>query len=506
VTIVVATIGLLYAYGVARFDRRFPRRKFSRTAIAFEGLALGTLWLVLIPFDRYADGSFAAHMAQHVVLITIVAPALVLAAPVRLVLGTLPQPAARALALLLRSPPLLALTSPGVAWLALPAVLWGSHYSGIFEYALEHPAAHVAEHIAYLVAAGLFWSHVFPIPPLPARLSPPARALYVLTAGPPSAFLGVSLWSARSLLYPHYAHVQNPLGLSLLDDQRAGGAIMWIGGSLETLMSLLAVIALWSAAEGPRRRRMPSTVICATVFACALALPGASRAAGAARDLGRTEYAVACASCHGADLRGGPNAPNLRGAGAADVDWWVETGRMPAAVPWVDTPRRPPQLDPDQIDAVVGYVTRVAPGGPAIPQVTTGGDLQHGRALFVENCEHCHGAFGTGATVGGREAAPSLEYPTVTQVGEAVRVGVGTMPKFGEGQISQRDLIDLVTYVDWLRGRRQTPGGFDLGASGPVGEGAVAWIVAALGVTGCAWLLGTSIARKDRAEKPEPVD
>ena len=52
---------------------------------------------------------------------------------------------------------------------------------------------------------------------------------------------------------------------------------------------------------------------------------------------GRLLFAQTCSSCHGNDANGvGPDGqatigPNLQGVGAATVDFWVSTGRMPAA-------------------------------------------------------------------------------------------------------------------------------------------------------------------------------
>ena len=51
---------------------------------------------------------------------------------------------------------------------------------------------------------------------------------------------------------------------------------------------------------------------------------------------GRAPYLQYCATCHGTDLRGGLNAPSLRGVAAADVDFMLSTGRMPAPEPQND--------------------------------------------------------------------------------------------------------------------------------------------------------------------------
>lgn len=208
-------------------------------------------------------------------------------------------------------------------------------------------------------------------------------------------------------------------------------------------------------------------LVLSAVLAAAVAQPG--------RIDGKLAYETRCAACHGEDLRGGDNAPSLRGVGAADLDFWMVTGRMPAAVPWIEVGHRGRQIPLGEIAAIERYVTSVAPGGPPIPQVATGGDLNRGRALFVQNCEHCHGIGAGGAAIGARDWAPTLHLASVTQVAEAIRVGPGNMPKFGPHQLDDPALGDVVTYVNSLDdgdGITQIP----LGTSGPVPEGLIGWL------------------------------
>jgi ubiquinol-cytochrome c reductase cytochrome c subunit len=201
---------------------------------------------------------------------------------------------------------------------------------------------------------------------------------------------------------------------------------------------------------------------------------------GTSSDPGREAYAQYCASCHGVDLRGGPAAPTLIGVGAADVDFWVSTGRMPAAVPWVQVSHRgeQPYLSPTEESLIVRYVASVSPGAP-IPSVVTNGDARHGLALYRQNCEHCHGVEAQGASIGGTTWAPSLARATVTQVAEAIRVGPGEMPQFGEEQIDRRDLDDIATYLSTRRGSQRFTG-LPFGSGGAVPEGLYGWLAAAV--------------------------
>jgi ubiquinol-cytochrome c reductase cytochrome c subunit len=195
---------------------------------------------------------------------------------------------------------------------------------------------------------------------------------------------------------------------------------------------------------------------------------------------GRQLYMENCAACHGADLRGGPNAPTLIGAGAAGVDFWVSTGRMPAAVPWLQVAHRglQPYLSPAALGSIEAYVAAASPG-PPIPLVVTSGDEARGHLLFQQNCQHCHGVDLKGGSIGGASWAPSLSNATITQVAEAIRLGPGEMPKFGEQQIDQTDLDDIATYISSQRGAERFTG-LPVVAGGPVPEGLYGWIAAAI--------------------------
>ena len=211
---------------------------------------------------------------------------------------------------------------------------------------------------------------------------------------------------------------------------------------------------------------MPLPIVLAAVLAASM--PTGDAAAG------KLAYQTRCASCHGEDLRGGVNAPSLRGAGAADLDFWMVTGRMPAAVPWVQVGHRGQQISSREIAAIEAYVTSVAPGGPPIPEVASG-DPVRGRELFAENCEHCHGIAAVGASIGDRAWAPTLHPASITQVAEAIRVGPGNMPKFAPSQLDARELDDVAGYVLDLDRTAATPS-FPLRGSGPVPEGLYGWL------------------------------
>lgn len=206
------------------------------------------------------------------------------------------------------------------------------------------------------------------------------------------------------------------------------------------------------------------------------ATPSAALAA-----LGRALYLQNCASCHGTEANGVPASgtsgayPNLVGVGSATVDFWVESGRMPAADPRsVQASRRQPRLTHHQALAIAAWIDSLGPTAyPAVPTVNlASANVADGAALFALNCAACHTIEGIGDALARSTFAPSLRHIPATQVAEAIRTGPGNMPRF-TGNLSDYQVRDIVKFVTTDIQHPVNPGGFGLGGLGPVAEGFV---------------------------------
>jgi putative copper resistance protein D len=246
----LAAAAALYLAGVRRRRKWYPHRApHAWRSLSFLVGLLAIALALESPLDAYADRSFSLHMAQHAVLMMLAAPALVLGEPLELLLATAPRALARAVVVALRSWPARTARHPVFAWCAFCAVLWGTHYSPLYELALENESVHQAEHALYLAAALVFWQFAlsnFVVPWAPRPLTHPLRVAYLTSFMPVSAFLGLSLSASRRVLYPHYLHVAGASAASALDDQRAGGELMWLAGSFVMLVAMVAVMAQWA--------------------------------------------------------------------------------------------------------------------------------------------------------------------------------------------------------------------------------------------------------------------
>jgi len=195
---------------------------------------------------------------------------------------------------------------------------------------------------------------------------------------------------------------------------------------------------------------------------------------------GEALYQTNCSGCHGVNADGVPpkgtpgGYPTLLGLGPATYDFWIESGRMPAANPRsTQAVRRVAKLNHQQALAVSAYLNSLSPATPYIPIVNPqGADLSNGAALFALNCAACHTITGDGDALAYNSFAPSLRHISATQVAEALRTGPANMPVF-TGNLTDAQLRDVVAYVTHKIQHPQNPGGFGLGGLGPVGEGFV---------------------------------
>jgi putative membrane protein len=216
-------------------------------AIAF-CCGLAAIWLVLAsPIDALDDFLLLAHMTQHLVLMSVGPPLLVLGAPTVPLLQGLPRVVVRhGLGRLLRQHWLHAitkfLTHPVFGWLSMNLAYLGWHVPAAYELTLHSEPWHNVEHICFLLTSIAFWWTV--IEPWPSR-SPWSRWAvlpYLVTADLVNTGISAFLSFCGRVLYPSYAEAPRLINLSPLNDQIAAGAEMWVLGS--TIFLIPAMIIL----------------------------------------------------------------------------------------------------------------------------------------------------------------------------------------------------------------------------------------------------------------------
>jgi cytochrome c oxidase assembly factor CtaG len=243
----------LYALGGLGRAGTGPRDRRWREASYYAGVA--TVFVALEPpFDNWADTSFALHMAQHVLLMTVAPPLLVLGRPWPRMWMPFPRGARRGVARSLArdrwAAPLRlvarVLTKPPVAVALLATMLGMWHLPSLYDAAASNEGIHLLEHTCFVAAALLFWGPLLEAPPLQARIDHLRRAGWFAAGAVPGFLLAIVLAYAQHPLYPFYANLAHrAFGLSAMADQQLGAGVMWVPGSLAYFVAFILYVYRW---------------------------------------------------------------------------------------------------------------------------------------------------------------------------------------------------------------------------------------------------------------------
>ncbi len=243
--------GLLWRSAVRRVNAAHPTNPVPpHRTWAFVGGLVAVAVALQSGIERYDTSLFWIHMIQHLLLTMVAAPLFALAGPVTLLLRVAsPDDRRRWILPVLHSRAVRIVAHPVVAWLVFAGVAWGTHFSPLYNAALEDRLVHDLEHALLFGSGLLFWWPAAGVDPTPWRLSYPARLLYVGLQMPQNTFLSLAIYSASEPLYPHYATLVRPWGPTPLADQQLGGGLMWVAGDLMFLVVALVLLWAWMEQE-----------------------------------------------------------------------------------------------------------------------------------------------------------------------------------------------------------------------------------------------------------------
>ena len=242
---------LLYIGGVRRVSRSgagpWPRH---RTALFLLAVAL-LLFAYLGPFGSWGHTLFWPHMMQHLVVMMVAAPLIVLSSPVRLIFLNLNGNGRRRMVGVLRSRPMMFLIQPWFGWSLFAVVLLGTHLPIVMNNIIEsHDAMAFIERPLYLIAALIFYYPLIGSDLIAKRPPPSIRLASLALMMIPETILGMVVHFAPVPLYSAYAVQEAVTGIDPLTDQKFSGALMWaIAMVLDGMWMMLAGIEWWRDQE-----------------------------------------------------------------------------------------------------------------------------------------------------------------------------------------------------------------------------------------------------------------
>ena len=217
VTIVLIVVALVYLRGWYQLRNSLPDVLPAWRLGAFMA-GLFSLWAAVgSPVAVLDHQLLTLHMVQHLLLMTVAAPLILMGIALR------PLP---------RCPPVhwigRIVTHPVFCWLASTAAVIGWHIPALFALGMRSEGWHLIEHASFLAAGLLFWWPV--IQPWPSLANWPRWGipLYLFLAALPCDALSAFLTFCNRVVYPHYLSTHRLFDISPLGDQECAGALMWV--------------------------------------------------------------------------------------------------------------------------------------------------------------------------------------------------------------------------------------------------------------------------------------
>jgi len=255
----VALVALWYWRSAHRVSALHPSQPWSVPYSSFFGAGLACVVVVTTgPIANAAMSIFAIHMIQHIILMMLATPLLVMGAPVLLALRSLaPTTRRRWLVPLLRSSFFRFVTNPVVSWLVFAAVLMGVHFTPVMSSLMEAGLlGRYAEYALYLVSAFLYYYALLPGNPATNRVSPAGRVFSLFLMMVPETMTGFFIYSANFTLFPYFAASAAAASFDGIADQQLGGALMWSTSMIIDVAWIAVAVHEWFGSEGLKTRRL----------------------------------------------------------------------------------------------------------------------------------------------------------------------------------------------------------------------------------------------------------
>ena len=231
---------LLVVYLFAAYTSNKSKKKWPiyRTALWIVGIALALI-SVTGPLAEQAHTDFVAHMVGHLFLGMLAPLLLALAAPMTLLLRTLPVKVSRKITGILRTRFVHFFQNPIVASVLNVGGLWLLYTTPLFTMMHENILVHIIIHIHIFLAGYLFTISIIYIDPTPYRKSYVYRSVVFIFA------------LAGHAILSKYIYANPPVGSSR-EEAEIGGMIMYYGGDAIEIGLIVILFYHWFKETRPK--------------------------------------------------------------------------------------------------------------------------------------------------------------------------------------------------------------------------------------------------------------
>jgi putative copper resistance protein D len=212
---------ILLAYLYLKYSTCTTRQ----TIFFFAGL-ISIVAVVNTPIGARSMDYFSLHMIQHITMMMMTGPLLVLGTPSSF------RPSGRIFQ---------ALTHPIFSWLSYATLMIGVHLPGPHNFIMENPWAHTFIEVPlYIALPYLFYFNLLDRKLIDRRISPALAVISLFLMMVPETLTGFFIYVSRGSLYNE---------MYTLDDQRRGGSLMWSGSMIIDTIWMSFAVYHWIKSE-----------------------------------------------------------------------------------------------------------------------------------------------------------------------------------------------------------------------------------------------------------------
>jgi cytochrome c oxidase assembly factor CtaG len=266
ITSTLAMVALVYSRGWFRLRSDFPNTISAwRLATFWTGLCF--FWIVVgSPLSALDHNSLTVHMINHLTLMALVGPLILIGAPSLPLSRGLPARLGRsAHDFFTRNRQMQRLgrlvTHPTFCWVFATATVIGWHLPAVFRLAVRSHGWHDLEYACFILAGLLFWLPVAQSATGACQRPRWSVPVYLFLATLPCDILSAFLVFCGRVVYPSYLSANRIFNFSTLQDQQCAGALMWVFVTFAYLLPAIVITMQILSPEGAHSQQLGRHVI-----------------------------------------------------------------------------------------------------------------------------------------------------------------------------------------------------------------------------------------------------